>query len=169
MWALCMSDDGDSFLTGAFAPHPADDVANNPFAEGASEQDEAQRRRAASEGAQDDAQPHPPFGNAPAGLGGATPLNYLFSLLNSFGAGGNGQVMFGQNGQTGNVGDFAWGEAGFQAILNDLMEQVSQMASPDCWIRTDSYLCRLLGEQDLSQRRRRQLQACTVSQSRRRS
>lgn len=42
--------------------------------------------------------------------------------------GGGGIQVFGQGGTgTANFGDFAWGETGFQAILQDLMDQVSSL------------------------------------------
>lgn len=91
---------------------------NNPFAEGHhAPEPEPRRQRAQSE----DHQQEPlPFGNLGGGVGrldggqGATPLSYLFSLLNSFGVNMGG----------GQAGNYAWGEADFQQILNDLMEQV---------------------------------------------
>ncbi|KAL8290223.1 hypothetical protein RQP46_003162 [Phenoliferia psychrophenolica] len=103
-----------SFLGEAFgAPHPADHPDNNPFAEGGVEPDpDPEERRAA---------PH---------AGAATPQNFLLSLLQSFGVGDAGGIVMGGAGGAGNIGDFAWGEQGFQQILNDLMEQASGRAGP---------------------------------------
>ncbi|KAM0752070.1 hypothetical protein T439DRAFT_324160 [Meredithblackwellia eburnea MCA 4105] len=96
-----------SFLGEAFqAPHPADDPDNNPFAEGGHERNTEEELGGA-----------PPPHHQPQ-----QPLNYLFNLLQSL-AGGPGVGR-------ANVGDFAWGEAGFQQILNDLMEQASGRAGP---------------------------------------
>jgi len=128
---VCRDIVSNSFLGEAFGdpePHPADDPSNNPFAEGGVDAPPSatHERRARSE---------PGAGNADQGGGGAgaqgaqagrgNPLNYLFSLMNSFGI--NGQ-MLGANGfgLPGNAGDYVWGgEANFQNLLNDLMEQVS--------------------------------------------
>lgn len=110
-----------SFLGEAFgAPpaHPADDMNNNPFAEGHEPTEPDDRRQCAQ--SEDQQQEPLPFGNLGGGVGrldggqGATPLSYLFSLLNSFGVNMGG----------GQAGNYAWGEADFQQILNDLMEQV---------------------------------------------
>mgnify|MGYP001597248533 CR=1 FL=1 len=51
-------------------------------------------------------------------------MNYLLSLLQSIGMDGAQVMLGGQGGGARNFGDFAWGEAGFQQILTDLMEQV---------------------------------------------
>lgn len=50
-----------------------------------------------------------------------TPMNYLVSLINSIGGG-----LFDASGERrSNLGDYAFGDAGFASILQDLMEQVS--------------------------------------------
>ncbi|GAA5962556.1 hypothetical protein JCM3765_003727 [Sporobolomyces pararoseus] len=129
-----------AFLGEAFGdpePHPADDPSNNPFAEGGVDAPPTatNERRARSEpGAGGNADREE--GRAGAGAeGGAqggrgNPLNYLFSLMNSFGI--NGQIL-GANGfgLSGNAGDYVWGgEANFQNLLNDLMEQAAGRAGP---------------------------------------
>lgn len=98
---------GEAF--GAPTPHPADHARNNPFAEGGHDA-----------GDEDDVEPGPSLGHHPhdpfaARAAGATPLNYLFSLLNAFSV--NPPLA-------GNPGDYAFGEASFQNLLNDLMAQV---------------------------------------------
>ncbi|GAA6061160.1 hypothetical protein JCM10212_005746 [Sporobolomyces blumeae] len=113
-----------AFLGEAFgdpAPHPADDPANNPFAEGGHDAPERPPDR------QRDV-PHAEGG--PAGPGN-NPMSYLFSLMNAFGLNG-GQVVGGPGfGIAGNAGDYVWGgEANFQALLNDLMEQAAGRAGP---------------------------------------
>ncbi|KAK4702728.1 hypothetical protein P7C70_g3490, partial [Phenoliferia sp. Uapishka_3] len=98
-----------SFLGEAFGPpHAADHPQNNPFAEGGYEEPEPYRE--------------PEHGRQ--GMPG-TPMDYLMTLLQSIG-GGQGQVLFGgPGGGARNLGDFAWGEAGFNQILQDLMDQNS--------------------------------------------
>ncbi|BGP31251.1 hypothetical protein JCM10296v2_003015 [Rhodotorula toruloides] len=113
---------GEAFGGGPRQPHPADDPANNPFAEG---EHETPRN--------DDApQPGSPNAAGPQqrqqdGAAPPNPLNHLLSLLNVFGL--NTQVLGGGLGGFGlraNAGDYAWGsEADFQQLLNDLMEQAS--------------------------------------------
>lgn len=50
-----------------------------------------------------------------------SPMNYLVSLINSIGGG-----LFDASGERrSNLGDYAFGDAGFASILQDLMEQVS--------------------------------------------
>ncbi|GAA6004925.1 hypothetical protein JCM11491_002279 [Sporobolomyces phaffii] len=117
-----------AFLGEAFGdpePHPADDPSNNPFAEGGVDPPPANPhdRRAQSD-------PGVAGGNALGGEqagGRGNPLNYLFSLMNSFGI--NGQML--NSGLSGNAGDYVWGgEANFQNLLNDLMEQAAGRAGP---------------------------------------
>ncbi|GAA5880692.1 hypothetical protein JCM16303_004314 [Sporobolomyces ruberrimus] len=123
-----------AFLGEAFGdprPHPADDPSNNPFAEGGVDAPPtgSNERRAQSEPGGGGANAEPGQGGArgPGGGGNGNPLNYLFSLMNSFGI--NGQ-MLGGNGFA-NAGDYVWGgEANFQNLLNDLMEQASRPPPP---------------------------------------
>ncbi|BGO90774.1 hypothetical protein NBRC10512_002846 [Rhodotorula toruloides] len=114
---------GEAFGGGPRQPHPTDDPANNPFAEGGHEtprNDDAQQpgspNAAGPQQQQRDGAAPPP-----------NPLNHLLSLLNVFGL--NTQVLGGGLGGFGlraNAGDYAWGsEADFQQLLNDLMEQAS--------------------------------------------
>ncbi|GEM08375.1 E3 ubiquitin-protein ligase RNF115/126 [Rhodotorula toruloides] len=114
---------GEAFGGGPRQPHPADNPANNPFAEGGHEaplnpegESHGDAQRAGSPNAAGPQQPQPPH-----------PLNHLLSLLNVFGL--NTQVLGGGLGGfalRGSAGDYAWGsEADFQQLLNDLMEQAS--------------------------------------------
>ena len=103
---------GEAF--GGPDPHPADDPSNNPFAEGGVDAPRQPERRARSE----------PGDNAGgAAAQGGNPLSYLFSLMNAFGI--NGQALGNGIGLAANPSDYIWGgEANFQNLLNDLMEQV---------------------------------------------
>lgn len=117
---------GEAFGGDAREPHPADDPANNPFAEGGHD---APRNADGPPAGEPDAaggQQQPQQGGpAPP----PHPLNHLLSLLNVFGL--NTQVLGGGIGGFGlraNAGDYAWGsEADFQQLLNDLMEQASPL------------------------------------------
>ncbi|GAA5882057.1 hypothetical protein JCM1840_004240 [Sporobolomyces johnsonii] len=121
-----------TFLGEAFGDpqhHPADDPANNPFAEGghdapATPSADQQQREGASPGGNR----FTPGGGAAAEPG--NPLSYLLTLMNAFGF--NGQVMGpGGIGLAGHAGDYVWGgEANFQALLNDLMEQAAGRTGP---------------------------------------
>ncbi|GAA5927663.1 uncharacterized protein JCM15063_005959 [Sporobolomyces koalae] len=110
-----------AFLGEAFGdpePHPADDPSNNPFAEGGVDQTTSERRSNSDPG---------PNGVRDASADRPTrrdgnPLSYLFSLMNAFGI---------NSGLAGNAGDYVWGgEANFQNLLNDLMEQAAGRAGP---------------------------------------
>ncbi|GAA6016096.1 hypothetical protein JCM10207_004442 [Rhodosporidiobolus poonsookiae] len=103
---------GEAF--GGRTPHPADHADNNPFAEGghehgADEEDAAQEQQQAG------------AGQVPLNGG----LGFLGQLLNSLGVGIGGGF-----GMPGQAGDYVFGEANFQQLLNDLMEQAAGRAGP---------------------------------------
>ncbi|KAK4055633.1 hypothetical protein OIV83_000179 [Microbotryomycetes sp. JL201] len=110
-----------SFLGEAFGPpqaQEADHPRNNPFAEGHGANDDEEYDRGQQE-QQRRAQQHP-FAVFADGDNGP-PLNHLFTLLNAFGV---GLPLHGSR------GDYVFGEANFQQILNDLMEQAQGRAGP---------------------------------------
>ncbi|GAA5970539.1 hypothetical protein JCM11641_007346 [Rhodosporidiobolus odoratus] len=107
---------GEAF--GGATPHPADDPDNNPFAEGGHE------RAQQEEGVEQNAQGAPAGGPRNQAGGSFGPL--LSSLLGQFGF-NVGPEAFGMAGQ---AGDYVFGEANFQQIVNDLMEQAAGRAGP---------------------------------------
>ncbi|KAK4057867.1 hypothetical protein OIO90_001086 [Microbotryomycetes sp. JL221] len=115
-----------TFLGEAFGPpqaHEADHPRNNPFAEGHGDDDNEEYDRTQQE-QQRRAQQHPFAVFAAEGANGAqngAPLNHLFTLLNAFGI---GMPL------PGNRGDYVFGEANFQELLNDLMQQAQGRAGP---------------------------------------
>ncbi|KAM0788838.1 hypothetical protein ACM66B_002923 [Microbotryomycetes sp. NB124-2] len=111
-----------SFLGEAFGPpqaQEADHPRNNPFAEGHGANDDDEYERGQQEQRRR-AQQHP-FAVFADGENGGPPLNHLFTLLNAFGV---GLPLHGSR------GDYVFGEANFQQILNDLMEQAQGRAGP---------------------------------------
>lgn len=113
-----------AFLGEAFGPpqpHEADHPRNNPFAEGGhdEEPERAQPRRPGAHIHMND--PFAAFAAAAqAGQGPGAPLGSLVTLLNAIGLGP----------MPGARGDYAFNEASFQQILNDLMEQAQGRAGP---------------------------------------
>lgn len=127
------------FLGEAFAAEPyedADDPSNNPFAEGGATETRRARSEPGRRGDRDDDDdrlgPEEEEGTTGGGRrrrGGENnhhPLGYLFSLMNSFGI--NPQAIgHGAWGLAGDAGDYVWGgDAHFQNLLDDLMEQAAQ-------------------------------------------
>ncbi|GAA5942054.1 hypothetical protein JCM1841_005912, partial [Sporobolomyces salmonicolor] len=120
-----------TFLGEAFGdpqPHPADDPANNPFAEGGHDAAATSADQQQREGAPSGGDRFTPGGETAAEPG--NPLSYLLTLMNAFGF--NGQMIGpGGIGLAGHAGDYVWGgEANFQALLNDLMEQAAGRTGP---------------------------------------